>query len=219
MHYSTISSAAVLLALAPSAMAAGTAHVINNCGFPIYYASVGQSQHANMQELQGSYSESYSQPGVGVSIKLSPSMNGPVSQFEFTWADGKVYYDLSNIDGSPFADSGISIQPSMAGDSSNPTCQPVVCPAGQSPCAAAYNLPDDTRTTVCNENSDLTLTMCPGGYSSPSTSGSSPSSVADASTPTTPTPTPAATPSKTVRTLTSPTWIGHRFHPRHLPKA
>ena len=89
MHYFISKGAAALLALASFAMAVGTAHIVNNCGFPIYYASVGQSQHAEMQELQGSYSESYTQPGVGISIKLSPSMNGPVSQFEFTWADGK----------------------------------------------------------------------------------------------------------------------------------
>jgi len=47
-----ISGAAVLLASTPAVMALGSATVINNCGFPIYYASVGQSQHANMQLLQ-----------------------------------------------------------------------------------------------------------------------------------------------------------------------
>ena len=213
MHYSTLSGAAALLALTPSVMAVGTAHVINNCGFPVYYASVGQSQHAGMQELQGSYSESYNQPGVGVSIKLSPSLNGPVSQFEFTWADGKVYYDLSNIDGSPFADAGMTLVPSMMGDGSNPTCQEVSCPAGQGTCSAAYNNPDDVRTTVCSDQSDLTLTMCPGGSGTvPSTSSPKSSQPSAAATPTSAEPSKA---SQTAYSLSTPTWRP-RYHPRHF---
>lgn len=166
MQFKTIiSGAAVLLASAPAIMALGTATVINNCGYPIYYASVGQSQHANMQALQGSYSEGYSQQGVGISIKLAPNntVGGPVSQFEFTWANGKVAYDLSNIDGYPFSAGGMRVVPSAQGDSANPTCVPVDCPAGQAVCTAAYNAPDDVRTMVCDENTSLTLTMCPGG--------------------------------------------------------
>lgn len=159
--------AAVLLASAPAIMAAGTAHVVNNCGYPVYYASVGQSYHANMQALQGSYSEAYSQPNVGISIKLAPNAttSGPVSQFEFTWANGKIAYDLSNIDGYPFSQGGMRITPSKLNDPSNPTCTVIDCPAGASYCDAAYNLPDDVRTMVCDEDSDLTLTLCPGGAS------------------------------------------------------
>jgi hypothetical protein len=157
--------AAVLLALAPTAMA-GTATVVNNCGFPIYFASVGQSQHANMAQMQGSYSESYGEQGNGISIKLSPSEGGPVSQFEITPSGGKIFYDLSNIDGYPFADGGMSLSPSMSNDPNNPTCVPIDCPAGDSVCTAAYNQPDDTRTHVCSEQANLVLTMCPGGSSS-----------------------------------------------------
>jgi hypothetical protein len=157
--------AAVLLASATAVSAAGTAHVINNCGYPVYYASVGQSYHAEMNALQGSYSESYSQPGVGVSIKLAPNATstGPVSQFEFTWADGKIAYDLSNIDGYPFSAGGMRVVPSTQGDSAHPSCVVVDCPAGEAVCTAAYNLPDDVRTMVCSEDTDLTLTLCPGG--------------------------------------------------------
>lgn len=165
MLSSTATGAAVLLALLPSAIAVGSATVVNNCGFPVYYASVGQSYSANMEQLQGSYSEAYTQPGVGISIKLSPqdSISGEVSQFEFTWADGKINYDISNINGYPFANGGMAVVPSMSNDPNNPTCVPVMCPAGDSVCTAAYNAPDDTRTMVCDENSDLVLTMCPGG--------------------------------------------------------
>ena len=214
MHYFISKGAAALLALASFAMAVGTAHIVNNCGFPIYYASVGQSQHAEMQELQGSYSESYTQPGVGISIKLSPSMNGPVSQFEFTWADGKIYYDLSNIDGFPFADAGMTLVPSMIGDGSNPTCQEVDCPAGQAVCSAAYNNPDDVRTTVCSDQSDLTLTICPGGSGSSTASPSTGVNSSESSSPAT-MPTSANTTQASSQRPASPTWRPG-YHARHL---
>jgi hypothetical protein len=171
MSFSKIAGAAVLLALAPTALAMGSATVINNCGFPIYYAPVGQSSNAGMQEMQGSYSQQYSQPGNGYSIKLSPSMNGPVTQFEFTLgSDGKINYDLSNIDGYPFANGGMSVTPDMSGDSNNPSCVPITCSPGQSYCSAAYNQPDDVRTHVCSDQANLVLTMCPGGSSGQSAS-------------------------------------------------
>jgi hypothetical protein len=166
MQYKNIvAGAAVLLASASGVSALGSATVVNNCGFPVYYASVGGSSNPTMQQLQGSYSEGYSQQGVGVSIKLSPedSTSGEISQFEFTWANGKISYDLSNINGYPFSAGGMEVIPSMQNDPNNPTCVPITCAAGDSVCTAAYNQPDDTRTMVCDENSSLTLTLCPGG--------------------------------------------------------
>ncbi|KIW13210.1 hypothetical protein PV08_08397 [Exophiala spinifera] len=166
MQYKNIvAGAAVLLASAQTAVALGTATVINNCGFPVYYSSVGGSSNPSMAPLENSYSQGYSSPGTGFSIKLSPNQTtyGSVSQFEFTWADGKIAYDLSNIDGYPFVAGGMEIVPSMQNDPNNPTCVPVTCPAGVATCTAAYNAPDDVRTMVCSDESDLTLTICPGG--------------------------------------------------------
>jgi len=166
MQYKNIlAGAAVLLASAPAVLAVGTATVVNNCGFPVYYASVSDNNNAGMQPLQGSYSEGYTQEGVGVSIKLAPNetTSGAISQFEFTWANGKISYDLSNINGYPFSAYGMEIVPSMQNDPSNPTCVPVDCPAGESVCTAAYNQPDDTATMVCDQDSSLVLTVCPGG--------------------------------------------------------
>lgn len=185
------SRAAVLLALTSSTMAIGSATVVNQCGFPVYMASVGSSFVGDMQEIHGSYTEQYSQEGVGISIKLSPndSIVGPVSQFEFTWANGKISYDISNINGNPFANNGMEIKPSTQGDGGNPTCQAVDCPAGQATCSAAYNQPNDVRTMVCDQDTDLVLTVCPGG------------------------------PSK--RSLPAPAVVGHshqRVHARHLPR-
>jgi len=161
----TVAITAALLTLFPTSLAVGTAHVVNNCGAQVYFASVGQSAHSDMAALPASgYSEGFDKSGVGISIKLSPSASGPVTQFEFTWVEGQnVAYDISNIDGNPFSAGGMSLVPSMEGAEGFPSCVTVNCPAGQDRCDAAYNLPDDVRTKVCPENSDLTFTLCPGG--------------------------------------------------------
>lgn len=164
MVHSVFTAAVAVLSLTQAVMGAGVAHVVNNCGSDVYFASVGQSAHSSMALLPSSgYSEAYSKPNVGVSIKLAPSTTSAVTQFEFTWANGNIAYDISNIDGNPFAAGGMTLTPSMAGASGYPTCKTVSCPAGQAYCDAAYNLPDDVRTMVCPEASDLVMTLCPGG--------------------------------------------------------
>jgi len=175
MRFSTSTiGAASLLALAPTVLAVGSASVYNNCDFDVYYASIS-GEAESMQLLgAGGYSASYSQQGVGVSIKLatSDSLSGPISQFEYTWSGDSIFWDLSNINGDPnspegypFAQGGIVITPSMTNDPSNPTCVPVNCPAGTMTCTAAYNAPDDPNTMVCNQDANLVLTICPGGSS------------------------------------------------------
>jgi len=166
MFYSTITAALALLSLAPTALAVGSARVVNNCGGTVYYASVAQGVASSMKPLPaGGFSEAYTQSNVGISIKIAPTATSAVTQFEFTWSDGQVAYDISNIDGNPFANQGMSLTPSMIGASGFPTCQTVNCPAGQSQCSAAYNQPDDVRTMVCPDASDLVFTLCPGGSS------------------------------------------------------
>lgn len=198
MHHAiSITGAAVLLALAPSVLAVGTATLVNSCGFNIYYAAIdGTSEGMTMLPPGGSYSEGYANPGVGTSIKVAPtdSLNDGITQFEFTWEDGKINYDISNINGNPFASAGMVLTPSMSGDPKNPTCVPVDCPAGEATCTAAYNQPDDTDTMVCNDQSNLVFTVCSGG-------------------------------SKTKRELenfthpdTAVRHSHHRVHARHLPK-
>lgn len=212
----SITGAAVLLAFAQSAMAIGSATVVNNCGYDVYYASVAQSQTASMKLIQGSYTEQFSKQNVGISIKLAKSLTGEVSQFEYTWVPGNsVAYDLSNIDGYPFADGGMQVVPSMQGGSAFPTCVVIDCPAGSDYCDAAYNLPDDTRTMVCDEDANLVLTMCPGG-SGASAEARSSSTEAAASTPTS-----TAVASVTSSTTASATSAaaskqgGHRNHNRN----
>ena len=158
--------AIVLLNFGASVMALGSATVVNKCDFPIFYAPVSQNTTPGMQQMQGDYSQQYSQPGNGYSIKLSPSPSGSITQFEFTLdSHGNIFYDLSNINGNPFASNGMRVDPSMIGDSSNPSCVAIDCPAGPSTCSAAYNQPDDVRTHACSDQSDLVLTICPDGGS------------------------------------------------------
>jgi len=159
-------AALALLYLAPAALAVGSARVVNNCEGTVYYASVSQGVASSMKPLPAEgFSEAYTMLNNGISIKLAPTVTSPVTQFEFTWSDGRVSYDISNIDGNPFANQGMSLMPSMIGASGFPTCQPVNCPAGQSTCEAAYNQPDDVRTLVCPDASDLVFTLCPGSPS------------------------------------------------------
>lgn len=160
-----MTGAAVLLALAPSVLAVGTATVLNNCGYDVYYAAI-DGTYENMSLLpSGGYSASYSEQDVGVSIKLATtdSLTGPITQFEYTWSGDSIFYDVSNINGYPFSSGGLEVVPSMTNDPSNPTCVDINCPAGDSVCTAAYNQPDDTATMVCNQDSNIVLTLCAGG--------------------------------------------------------
>ncbi|KPI35169.1 uncharacterized protein AB675_10156 [Cyphellophora attinorum] len=172
-----------LLISMPSASAASNAIVINQCGAPIYVASVKNNNNAQPWALPAGqrYTEPLLVKSSGVSIKVQASPGGKVAQFEFTLAsDGKVYYDISNIDGNPFAAHGVSLVPSVKSSVANPTCVAVDCPPGAR-CDAAYNLPDDVRTKVCPGMTDLVFTLCtksPLGGGGGATAGSAPAPAA-----------------------------------------
>ena len=150
MLFFVAATVAVFCASISPAQAIGSATTISKCPYPVYFSSVSGWTTPPMQRLVGSYTERYSQSGVGISIKLSLDETGagPVTQFEFTWDANKIHYDLSNIDGYPFAVDGIHLQPSVDADPRHPTCLAVDCPPGEFSCSDAYNLPNDTRTLV-----------------------------------------------------------------------
>ena len=157
--------AVCLIAFIPTIFA-GSARVVSNCGagVPVFVSSVVGSNAAAWRPLGSGYSETFAKD-VGVSIKISPSEAGKVTQFEYTWTPGvgKLNYDISNIDGNPFSQYGMSLAPSIVTPAGFPTCVVLDCPAGQARCDAAYNMPDDTRTMVCPDSVDLIFTLCPGG--------------------------------------------------------
>jgi hypothetical protein len=169
MYTLIVSGVAVLLAVTPSTLALGSVSVTNMCAYSVYYASAMTGQYSAMQPMYpgGGLSQQYSVEGQGVSIKLARdnSESGPISQFEYTWASGKINYDLSNINGYPLSSGGMTAIPSIENDPNNPTCVPIVCPAGIGVCEAAYNQPNDTRTMVCNDEVSISLTLCPQGSS------------------------------------------------------
>jgi len=168
-----ISRAAVLLAALASTASAGKAIIQNSCSFPVYLSSVSNVAGPT-QELAangGTYSEDWrSNPnGGGISIKIaSDSSFSQVTQFEYTLESPDLWYDLSNINGYPFEQWGVSIIPS---DSS---CNEVICPAGVSLCAAAYNTPtEDWATAMCYSASDMVVLLCSGAKDTSDTSPSS----------------------------------------------
>ena len=155
-----------------STLSTGTAFVYNNCGIDMYYKVISRSEQNYSRVPETGVQVPYSLPDVGVSIKLSlgnATIQGPITQFEYTWQAPSIYYDLSNIDGDPFspagyplAQYGVSLQPSTCNSAQYPTCNSIICPSGIPYCSAAYNRPNDAnRTHACSEDTNLTLSICP----------------------------------------------------------
>lgn len=189
MQVIAIASAA-LLAVAPVVRAAGSAIIHNKCDFDVYLWSVSADGAPNEPTTLSSggdpFVQQYQIPSVGgMSLKLSnDSVMGPVSQFEYTLADN-IYYDMSNIDcttqNCPFQQHGFFAK-------SGTGCPTITCPASDSTCDEAYNLPDDVMTCACESSADITLYLCAlsddGSDDSTPSSSAAPSSTAEA-TPTT----------------------------------
>lgn len=159
-----VTATTALASLLPSAIAYGSASIDNKCSFPTYIWSTAEKPDEMITLQPGeSYQEEYRARGDnagGISIKMSANeQKDEVSQFEYTISDDdKVFYDLSNIDGYPFKEGGISIEPS---DSS---CPAITCSGGEPNCKEAYNQPyDDHATKGCSVEADLHMTLCGGG--------------------------------------------------------
>ncbi|KAK2732337.1 hypothetical protein FQN55_004256 [Onygenales sp. PD_40] len=146
---------ACLLTLLPAAQAVGNAIVINNCPFDAFLNSVG-SQIEDEEHLPanvGRYSEPFRRDPVsgGIALKVTRIQGGlpqgaPHTVFAYNLDGGKIWYDLSNVFGDPFAPNPLVLAPSDA------TCNSIVWPEGR-PTAG-------THTENCQENSDVTLTLC-----------------------------------------------------------
>lgn len=155
--------AAVLLA-ARLVSATGNAIVHNQCPYTVYLWSIANTD-SPMQTLAangGQYSETYrvNADGGGVAIKMGSDSNRiNVTQFEYTYeSDGSaLWYDLSNINGYPFEEYGVTVVPT---DSS---CRSVSCPAGQNLCGQAYNVPTDNFATAeCSSTANTVIVLCSG---------------------------------------------------------
>lgn len=161
MLYANLAAAAALL-LAPLAKAAtGEAIVQNECAFPVYLWSVSNVAGPMVTVPVGSnYTETYraNPNGGGISIKIADKADSSdgITQFEYTLAT-TIWYDISNINGYPFEQWGVTLIPSIS------TCTTKVCPAGITLCADAYNTPDENWATAdCDASADLVLVLCSG---------------------------------------------------------
>ena len=202
MPDSTLALTLLLLFLStlPSPAHAASAIVQNLCSSPIHISVAKPGTFTPSQPIAagGRFSEPISIPNAGISIKVSPTPNGKVAQFEYTLGnDGKLYYDVSNIDGNPFAYNGVSLAPAKVTPQGYPSCVVVDCPVGAK-CHAAYNAPDDVRTKVCPAGVDLIFTVCTGnkivgGGAAPAVQSSGTAKGANAGAVATPAVSPAAT--------------------------
>lgn len=158
-------AATALLSLAPTVLADGSANIKNQCKQTVYVESVAD-KGSKVHELHtgDTYNENFrsSGNGGGVSMKMSLEKGSKdVSQFEYTVKGDQVFYDLSNVNGYPFSDGGISLEPSEKG------CTPVTCSAGEPKCQEAYSQPyDDHATHGCKVTTDLNMILCAGNKSS-----------------------------------------------------
>ncbi|EAS36563.3 GPI anchored cell wall protein [Coccidioides immitis RS] len=150
---------AAVASIFPVALGAGTVIIENQCADDVYLWSTAEKASEMKTFHSGEkYTEQYrlNKNGGGISIKMSldKSMKD-ISQIEYTLDGQKVWYDLSNIDGYPFKDGGVSIAPS---DSS---CPKVYCAAGDAKCKEAYNKSDDNDATkACASTADLQVQLC-----------------------------------------------------------
>lgn len=187
MQFITIASA--LLAAAPVAQAAGNAIVHNKCGHDVYLWSVtadyAPSKPVVLAAGTGSYNEAYQVPSQGgVSIKLSntTTVDGPITQFEYTLS-GDIWYDLSNVNCKttecPFQSTGMYL---MSGTG----CPTVSCPGGELTCSGAYTNPDDNWASLaCAATADTVVYLCQDTSDGSSSQASSVASVAPTTTPST----------------------------------
>lgn len=155
---------ATVLTLATGA-AAGSATIMNSCKFPIYAWSIGDTNgpRNTIQPGEAWSEEFYSKKdGGGPSIKITTTKSldqaTSLTQLEYTSND-KLWYDLSNIDlghtgAAPFAGHVLDLVPSYE------ACNRIICPAETPVCNAAYNAPNDVRTSACGGDTDLFLEVC-----------------------------------------------------------
>lgn len=154
MRNAVIASAAMM---ATSALAQGTAHVVNACKYDVYMANT-PAQGGGFEPINeclkpgGSYSQQWTElsNGMGWSIKLAKtdSYQTNLLQYEYTFHDdGIIWYDLSQVDGNPW-DGDWMI---TASGNCNPKQQ-----------AYRYSTDDAYGMQSCPDQAEITVTLCSG---------------------------------------------------------
>ena len=168
---------AALPAFAALAQATGKVQILNQCEYSVNLWSCAD-EDSQMHTVQPGkdYEEGYRSKngGGGISIKIAinattlytyPAPPVAITQLEYTLGGGKIWYDVSNINGYPFKDNGLNLTTSDGGGPA------VKCAPGVAHCDAAYNKPDDDHATGATADAaDIIMVLCVAG--SPNTPGS-----------------------------------------------
>ena len=164
----------VILLLMDLIKCLGVAIIENQCRFEVYAWSVANVTNATTNSLTpgiGGFAETFrtNPNGGGISLKIATTQNDSIiTQFEYTYHtnESNVYYDISNVNGYPFAEWGIALNPSFT------NCSSIVCTPEVLICSNVYNEPnDDYAVKSCDTSSNLTLTLCPWNRSPPTPRG------------------------------------------------
>lgn len=143
------------LASTAAATDPGYARVVNNCDFEVTLWSVGSeiSDPNTLAAHGGSYAERYTKDDKtgGRTLKITLDRDGlytgkPQVNFAYNLDPDRVFYDLSDVFGDPFAGHKIQVVPS------NSNCRSLVWEDGRPPAGS--------QVRDCSADSDTTLTLC-----------------------------------------------------------
>ena len=151
-------------AFAAPSSSLGSIGVLNNCEIPVYMKVTRQTDSPiRVLEPGETYREEYHFPAQGgTSIKMAKDTHSLQSatneaQLEYTCTD-QCYVDTSlinNADRFPGKNTTFSLRPS------NPSCDTLICVAGDSTCKDAYFKPTDNQAVrACSLQASWTLTLC-----------------------------------------------------------
>ncbi|RAO72016.1 uncharacterized protein BHQ10_008028 [Talaromyces amestolkiae] len=147
-------SLALVGTILPLVHAIGNAIVTNYCQSTIYVWSVGSSttDYQSVASNQ-SYTEQYRNDPVsgGITLKVTAVADGiyngaPELDYGYNLDNDTVWYDISDVNGDPFAGSSVALVPSIG------TCRSFIWADGISP--------SGINTAPCSSDGDLQLTFC-----------------------------------------------------------
>lgn len=146
-----LATAAMLLASASSALA-GSLKINNWMNQPIYMWIGNNAASRTVINPGTIFTHNFIGGGVSTSLKMSNIDNvnqfqNNVFQFEYTLQATTLWYDMSNINGRPYAAQNVKVSPTGTGAGAS-ACNQLRCAANQ-PCSAfnAYTVPSDNLAT------------------------------------------------------------------------
>ena len=173
------------LAVAGDTNSTGNAVVTNNCPYPVYLWSVGSSvgpkqvltttslasKTRRTLSTRGSSSNNYTEPfrhdgtSGGIALKITRNDNGlydssPQLSFSYsldrTSDDQKVWYDLADVFGDPFAGEAVAVKPQGGSDDGSGACEEICWPKGVAPTGGS-------QVKNCGAQGDVELELCAQG--------------------------------------------------------